>query len=168
MTILTKLHRERSHASNNRECCICLYEAISSDVSSLFQTSQKIQSAPSDRLQGQQSSCTFWLQEEQKLQTSASAPDKSKCCTQCKYTNRQVSTNHILTIKQGWDAPKNHFGCYMDVKPCNVSHTNIMDLVKEPDILERFNGFRIHKVKSQLEDGVSVILPFPSLHIINQ
>ncbi|XP_073843690.1 sin3A-associated protein 130 isoform X2 [Musca autumnalis] len=58
----------------------------------------------------------------------------------------------MSTYKQSWKSAYNHFQRYSDVKPREERRPTIMDLANQNNVLGKINGWKIHYLKSQMED----------------
>ncbi|XP_055907200.1 mucin-19 [Eupeodes corollae] len=58
----------------------------------------------------------------------------------------------LNSYKQNWKAANNHFQRHSDVKPREERRPTVMDLANQANVLGKINGWKVHHLKSQMED----------------
>ena len=69
------------------------------------------------------------------------------------YYNFSIFQNY----KQTWKAAHNHFSRYSDIKPKEDRRPSVMDLANQAHIVQKIEGWKIHRITDQMQDLVSIL-----------
>lgn len=60
----------------------------------------------------------------------------------------------MQTYKPTHKLANNHFHRYTDVKPRDERRATVIDLANQPNVQKKISGWKIHHLRSQMEDLV--------------